>query len=119
MHLDGDFADAKLCRNLLVHQTRRDQADYLLFTGGQCFETNTSLQNCFFLDATVTIASERELNRIEKILFSEWFGQEFDRASLHGTYCNRDIAVPTDENDWQMNIGLCKLRLKIEPTGTG
>jgi hypothetical protein len=62
---------------------------------------------------------ERELNRIEKFLFSEWFRQKFDRASLHGTYCNRDIAVPTDENDWQMNIGLCKLRLKIEPTGTG
>jgi hypothetical protein len=45
MHLGSDFADPKFARNLLVHQTRRDQADYLLFAGGQCFETTTSLQN--------------------------------------------------------------------------
>jgi hypothetical protein len=37
---------------------------------------------------------ERELNGIEKFLFSEWLRQKLDRASLHGTYCNRDIAVP-------------------------
>ena len=44
MHLDSDFADPKLMRNLLVQQTCRDQAEYLLFTGGQCFETSTSEQ---------------------------------------------------------------------------
>ena len=38
-HLDSDFANPKLSRNLLVHPTCRDQAEYLLFTGGQCFET--------------------------------------------------------------------------------
>jgi hypothetical protein len=59
---------------LLVHQSRRDQAQYLLFARRQCFETCTRLQNRTCLDATVTIALERELNRIEKILFAEWFG---------------------------------------------
>src|SRR6516162_9616913 len=119
MDLDRDFADSKLSRNLLVHRTRRDQADYLLFTEGQRFETSTRLQHRSFLHATVTIASERELNRIEKFLFTEWFGQKFHRARLHGTHCHRDIVVSAEENDWQMNIGLCKRRLKIEPTDTG
>ena len=74
MHLGSDFADPKFTSDLLVHQTRRDQAKYLLFTAGQCFETSTRLQYRTVLDATVTIALERELNRIDKILFAEWFG---------------------------------------------
>ena len=74
MHLGSDFADPKFTRNLLVHQTRRDQAKYLLFTPGQCFETSKRLGNRTFSDATITIALERKLNRIEKILFAEWFG---------------------------------------------
>jgi hypothetical protein len=60
---------------LLVHQTCRDQAKYLLFTAGQCFEMSTRSQNRTFPDATVTIALERELNGIEKILIAEWFGR--------------------------------------------
>jgi hypothetical protein len=55
---------------LLVHQTCRDQAKYLLFTAGQCFEMSTRSQNRTFPDATVTIALERELNGIEKILIA-------------------------------------------------
>ena len=74
MHLGSDFADPQFTRNLLVHQTRRDQPKSLLFTGGQCLETSARLQNRTFPDATVTIALERELNRIEKILIAEWFG---------------------------------------------
>jgi hypothetical protein len=62
-------------RNLLVHQTHCDQAKYLLLTGSQCFETSTRLQNRSFLDTTVTVALESELNRIEKVLFAKWFGQ--------------------------------------------
>ena len=73
MHLGSDFADPKFARNLLVHQTCRDQAKYLLLTVGQCFETSTCLENPTFSGATVTIALERELNRVEKILFAEWF----------------------------------------------
>ena len=73
MHLGSDFADPKFTSNLLVHQTRRDQAKYLLFTAGQCFETSARLQDRIFSNATVTIALERKLNSIEKILFAEWF----------------------------------------------
>jgi hypothetical protein len=80
---------------------------------------STRLQKSHVPGATVTIALESELNRIEKILFAEWFGQEFDRARLHGTYCHRDIAESANENDWQMSIGLCKVRLKVEPADTG
>jgi hypothetical protein len=32
------------------------------------------LRNRTFPDATITIALERELNGIEKILIAEWFG---------------------------------------------
>jgi hypothetical protein len=63
MHLGSDFADPKFARNLLVHETRRDQAKYFLFTLGQCFETSARLENRTFSDTTVTIALESELNR--------------------------------------------------------
>ena len=119
MHLDGDLADPKLSRNLLVHQSRCHQAEYLLFTGGQCIETSTRLQNCPFFYTSVTVALESELNRFEKVLFAEWFGQKFDRARLHGSYGHRDIAVPADENDRQMSIGLCKFCLKVKPADAG
>ena len=74
MHFGSDFADPKFTRNLLVHQTCRDQAEHFLFTGGQCFEMSTRLPNRTFPDATVTIALERELNGVEKIPIAEWFG---------------------------------------------
>ena len=74
MHLGGDFADPEFTRNLLVHETCRDQAKYLLFTWGQSCEMSTRLRNRTFSDATITIALERELNGIEKILIAEWFG---------------------------------------------
>src|SRR6516164_6320116 len=119
MHLDGDLADPKLSRNLLVHQPRCYQAEYFLFTGCQCIETSTRLKNGPFFYTTVTVALECELNRIEKVLFAEWFGQKFDRASLHGSYGHRDIAVSANENDRQMSIRLCKFCLKVEPVDPG
>jgi hypothetical protein len=42
------------------------------------------LQNCPFFYTTVKVALECELSRIEKVVFAEWFGHKFDRASLHG-----------------------------------
>jgi hypothetical protein len=90
-----------------------------LFTGGQCIETSTRLQNCPFFYTSVTVALESELNRFENVLFAEWFGQKFDRARLHGSYGHRDIAVPADENDWQMRIGLHKFCLKVKPADAG
>jgi hypothetical protein len=114
MHLDSDFAapsSAAICFFIRPAVTKPSIPC--------CFETSTRLQKSYFPGATVTIALESELNRIEKILFAEWFGQEFDRAGLHGSYCHRDIAVSANENDGQMSIGLCKVRLKVEPADTG
>ena len=73
MHLDRDLANPEFTRNLLVHQTCRDEAEYFPFTRRQCLETNMRLQRRIFTHATVTIALEPELNRIDKILFAEWF----------------------------------------------
>jgi hypothetical protein len=67
---------------------------------------------------TVTVALEGKLNRFEKVLFAERFGQKFDRARLHGSYGHRDVAVSADENDRHMSIGLCKFGLKVEPADT-
>jgi hypothetical protein len=77
------------------------------------------LQNGPFFYTTVTVSLKSELNRIDKILFAEWFGQKFDRARLHGSHGHRDIAVSAYENDWQMRIGLCKFCLKVEPADAG
>jgi hypothetical protein len=77
------------------------------------------LQNGPFFYTTVTVSLKSELNRIDKILFAEWFGQKFDRARLHGSRGHRDIAVSAYENDWQMRIGLCKFCLKVEPADAG
>ncbi len=50
------------------------------------FETATSPRS------TLTVAFERELNRVEKILVAERLGQEFDSARLHGAHSHWDIS---------------------------
>src|SRR6202034_4545176 len=50
----------------------------------------------------------------EHYLLAEGFGQEIGRASLHSLDCHRDIAVPSHEDDWNMNCCLFQHDLKVQ-----
>ena len=77
MHFYGDYAHTELGRDLLVHHSGRDEADDLLFSRCQRLETGSYFANRFVLGAALTVAVERNLNRIEEILFPERLGEEF------------------------------------------
>ena len=46
----------------------------------------------------------------------ERLGEELDGPRLHGSYRHRDVAMRSDENDRNLNIGLGQLALETEPT---
>ena len=50
------------------------------------------------------IASEADLDGIEKVLIAERFRQELNGATLHRLPRHRDVAVPCDEDDWEFSV---------------
>jgi hypothetical protein len=51
------------------------------------------------------ILGDRLPDRVQQILISNRFGQELDRAALHGPNRHRDIGVATHEDDLHAQIG--------------
>ena len=74
MNLHGNFAHSKLGRDLLVHQTRRDQTDHLLLTGGQRLEASPQIVNSLVLGAPAAIAFKRHLNGVQEVLVAKRLG---------------------------------------------
>src|SRR6267143_3799291 len=67
----------------------------------------------FILPAS-TIASEADLDRIEKVLIAERLRKELNGATLHRLHGHRNVAVPCDEDDWEVPVRGSKLALKIK-----
>ena len=71
------------------------------------------------LIAALSVLCDRLLDRVQQILISNRFGEELDRAALHGPNRHRDIGVATDKDNRHAQIGPGQLLLKIEPTAPG
>jgi hypothetical protein len=54
------------------------------------------------------------MNGIEEILITERLGKELNSATLHRLHRHRDVAVPGDEDDWDLSVGRRELALKIQ-----
>src|SRR5678815_3438378 len=54
------------------------------------------------------------MNRIQKILVTEWLGEELDGACLHRANGHWNIAMRSDEDDGNVNIGCRQLVLKVQ-----
>ena len=103
VHLDGDLTDAKVARDLLVEAPRYDTAHDFTLARGERFETFRQCAKLLFILPPLPVPSQAELNRIEQILISEWLGQEFNRPSLHRLDGHRNISMPGDENDGELD----------------
>jgi hypothetical protein len=66
---------------------------------GQRFVTHPKISDVALVLQPRAIAAERGLNRMEKILVTQRFGQEFDGSGLHCLHRHRNIAVAGDEDD--------------------
>jgi hypothetical protein len=69
--------------------------------------------------AAGAILGDRLLDLVQQILISNRFGQELDRAALHGPNRHRDIGVATDEDNRHAQIGPGQLLLKSSPLRPG
>ena len=61
-----------------------------------------------------TVLRNRLLNRIQKFLTAERFGEEFNRPGLHGAHGHGNIRVAGNENDRDLNVGFGQFALEFE-----
>src|SRR3954464_12978730 len=54
------------------------------------------------------------LNGVKQLLIAYWLREELDRATFHGLHRHRNIAVPSDKDDWESSTCRCKLSLEFK-----
>src|SRR5277367_709350 len=79
---------------------------------------SADFENALVLGAPGAVAFERNLDRVEEILFAKGLGEELHRPGLHGAHGHWDIAVTGEENDRNTNVGLGEFRLEVEPANS-
>ena len=84
MNLDRGFAGSNFGSDLLIEKAGNDQWQHLSFTRCEPFKTLPQFGKFGLVSASRRVALQRELNRVQQILISEWLGQELDRSRLHG-----------------------------------
>src|SRR5262252_9068829 len=83
MNLDRTLADAHIGGNLLVEPPPRYLGEYAEFTGREGLESGPESAQRFMLLAPGTIASEPEIDCVEKVLVAERLREELDGAPFH------------------------------------
>ncbi len=114
MNLYRDFAYAEVGRDLLVQPSAYHQRHDLALPWRQSFEANFQLCHRSFLLELCLITGMTELNCFKQILLSKRLCQEFDRATLHRLHRHWNIAMPCDEDNWQLSFGTCQFALQLE-----
>src|SRR3954467_14480086 len=118
MNLNCGFADADIEGDLLTEPTPYDLNHDLTLTGGQRFEALSEHTQGLVVLTPGTIAREAELDCIEKLLIAKRLLKEFDGTAFHRLYRHLDVAMPCNEDDWELPAGCNELALKIEATLT-
>src|SRR3981081_3192569 len=114
MDLHGNLSQANLGRNLLVHQAGSDQSQNLALARGHGFKQGLHVRHRLLDFAPPAIPFNRGHHGIQHVLIAKRFGQEIDRAALHGPDGHRNIAMAGHKDDWNMNIRLGYVVLKVE-----
>src|SRR5262249_42153930 len=115
MELDGNFAHSDFRRDLLVHETCGHERHDLLLARRERFETGPDVGCRLLAFAARAILRQCKLDGVQHVLVAKRLGEEFDRTRLHRLDGHWNIAVSGYEYDWNVDIGLCQLGLKIEP----
>src|SRR5260370_3719283 len=119
MDLRSDFAGPKLSGHLLVEHSRNHQLHYIALSCGQSLIAPKQIGHLALLLASRTVAFERLLDCIQQILIAEWFGQKLHRARFHCLDRHRDVAVPGDEDDWNLYTRVGQLALEVDAAKPG
>src|ERR1700754_4736940 len=78
MHLHGGFGDADIAGNLFAEAAARDLNHDLALPGTERLESLSEGGQISFILPASTIASEADLDRIEKVLIAERFRQKLN-----------------------------------------
>src|SRR5206468_10126245 len=114
MHLHGGFGNADIARNLFAKAAVRDLNHDLALPGAQRREAFPEGGQSFFILPPSAIAREAELNGVEEVLITERLRKELNGTTLHRLHRHRDVAVPCDEDDWELPVRRNELSLKIK-----
>src|ERR1700675_4928868 len=106
MDLDRGFASSDFGGYLLVEKPGNYQRQHLSLTRCQPLKTLPQCRHFRLSLASGPVALQRELDRVQKILISEWLGQELDGSRLHGPDRHGNVAVPGNKDDGNGDVGL-------------
>src|ERR1700722_18371992 len=69
--------------------------------------------------APLPIPSNRRHHSVQHFLLAKRLGQKIDRSTLHGPDSHRDVAMTSHEDDWNVDVSLGQLGLKVQPARSG
>jgi hypothetical protein len=116
VYLDCGFSHAHLGGDLFVEQAGDHPRQNLLLAPRKRCEALSQGGNLRVMLAEEAVALKRLMDSVQQILIVERLGEELQRPRLHRPDRHGSISEASDENDRNVNIGLCQLALEIEPT---
>ena len=119
MQSDRHLANRDFSCDLLVDAAGHEQRHDLSLACGQRFVTPPQIGELSLVLKPGAITAECCLYRIEQILVTQRFGQEFDGTGLHCSHRHRNIAVTGNKDDRNGIVFPCQLLLEVEPTQAG
>src|SRR6266852_2984265 len=105
MDLDRGFTGPDLSGNLFIEPAPNDQGKNLSLPGCQRFKAVSQNNNFRLSLSPFTISLQCDLNRIQQILIAERLFEKPDGSRLHGSHGHRNIAVGSDEDNWNRDVG--------------
>src|SRR5262249_16510348 len=102
MHLYGDFPDRKIGGDLLVEPPRYHKTHHLSLSRAQTLVTELKLRQLLLIFQPTAIPRMAKRNRIKQFLVAKWLCQELDCTAFHRLYRHGYVAMPGNEDDWQL-----------------
>src|ERR1700737_3404023 len=117
--LHGNLSKTNLGCYLFVHEAGSDQSQNLPLAGGQGLKKGLQVRDDLADFAPLPVPFNRRHHRIQHVLIAKRLGQEIDSSALHGPDGHRNIAMAGHEDDWNVNVRLGQLALKIQAVFSG
>src|ERR1700730_7294215 len=114
MHLYGPLSETDIVGDLLAKATLRDVNHDLALARAQRFKTFPERSQSLFTCPPGTIASEADLDGIQKVLITERLRQELNGTTFHSLHRHGNVTMPGDEDDWEIPVGRGEVALKLE-----
>src|SRR4029077_13933648 len=114
MDLHGDFAGPQVKSYLLIEHSRNYQGHNLTLA---CSQSRVALSQLGKLNPLLTrypVAIQSLVDRIQQGLVQKRLGQELHGTGFHGLHRHRNISVPGDEDDGNLDTRITQLALKFQ-----